>query len=120
MTRVVCDPGICGMPATIEVVRVSDPEVVEVGKRRVSLKVTCDCDRVTKMACQLVELDEGELEEWEPIKPRGEPKVCEYARKFRFCAACPVPTAILKAMEVEAELALPKPAHIYFETTKQE
>jgi len=114
MTRVECDPGICGMPCIIDVTRVSDPDVVAGDKRKVRLKVKCDCERVARMANQLTELDEGEVDEWDPIQPRGEPKICQYARQHHFCAACPVPTAILKAVEAEAGLAIPRDANIRF------
>jgi len=119
MTRVECDPGICGNLCTVEATRSSDPDVVEANKRKVRLKVKCDCERVARMADQLTELDEGEVDEWDPIQPRGEPKICQYARQYRFCAACPVPTAILKAIEVEAGLAIPRAAHIEFASTER-
>ena len=119
MTRVECDPGICGMPCIIDAAKISDPDVVAAGKRKVSLKIKCDCERVIKLANQLTEMDEGEVDEWDPIKGRGEAKVCQYARQYRFCAACPVPTAILKTVEAEAGLAVPRDAYIRFVTTER-
>jgi hypothetical protein len=118
MKRVECDPGICGMPCTIEAERSTSSKESAAGKGKVRIKVQCDCERVVKMANQLVEVDEEVVDEWDPIKPRGESKVCQYAREIRLCAACPVPTAILKAVEAEAELAVAKDAHIRFVNNK--
>lgn len=119
MTRVECDPGICGNSCIIDVTRVSNPDVVKADKRKVRLKINSDCERVAGMTNELTEIDEGEVDEWAPIKPRGESKICQYARQHRFCAACPVPSAILKAVEVEAGLAIPRDAHIKFVSTER-
>ena len=114
MKSVECDPGICGMPATIEAERSTGSKEAAAGKGKVRIKVRCDCERVVKMVDQLVEVDENVVDEWDPIKPRGESKICQYAREIRLCAACPVPTAILKAVEAEAGLAVARDAHIIF------
>ena len=119
MIRVECDPGICGNLCTVEATRSSDPDVVEANKRKVRLKINSDCKKVTGLVNQLTEVDEGEVGEWDPIQPRGEPKICQYAHQYKFCAACPVPTAILKAIEVEAGLAIPRAAHIEFVSTER-
>ena len=119
MTRVECDPGICGMPCTIDASKSDEPEKTGPGKGKVKINIECDCDRIVKMAGQLKEMDEAEVNEWDPIKPRGESKICQYSREFKLCAACPVPTAVLKAVEAEASLAIPKDAHIRFTSTKR-
>lgn len=114
MRKVECNPGICGMPAIIEAERTTSSKESAAGKGKVRIKVQCDCDRVVKMANQLTEIDEEVVDEWDPIKPRGESKICQYARELRFCAACPVPTAILKAVEAEAGLAIARDSYIKF------
>ncbi|MFO8143898.1 MAG: hypothetical protein R6T78_04420 [Dehalococcoidales bacterium] len=119
MTIVECDPGICGMPCTIEANKSEGTEKAKLGKGKVKIEIKCDCDRIVKMASQLKEVDEAEVNEWDPIKPRGESKICQYSREFNLCAACPVPTAILKAVEAEAGLAIPKDAHITFTKTER-
>jgi hypothetical protein len=115
MTRVICEPGVCGNTARVEVA-IADAPSAEMGGRPMTVKILSKCKKVAEMADRLAHLDEGELSEWEPIKPRGEPKICTWAVQCRLCAACPIPTAILKAMEVEAGLAAAKPVHLYFET----
>mgnify|MGYP006279536353 FL=1 len=119
MTRVECDPGICGMPCTIEANKSDEPEKSKPGKGKVKVNIICDCGRIGTMAGQLKEVDEREVDEWDPIKPRGESKICQYAREFHLCAACPIPTAILKAVEAEAGLAIPKDSHIRFTKTER-
>ena len=113
MTRVICDPGVCGNNATIEATM--DSTAGEMGKRPITVKIVSECKKVAAMADGLADLDKGELSEWEAIKPRGQPKICKWAAQCRLCAACPIPMAILKAMEVEAGLAAAKPVHLYFE-----
>lgn len=49
MTRAVVNPGICGMSATID--------IGKVGKRRVRVEITSDCEMVTKMGESLANLD---------------------------------------------------------------
>jgi hypothetical protein len=114
MTRVTCDPGVCGNNATIEVNKANSLSA-KADSRTINLKILSKCEKVSDLASRLANLDEGELSEWEAIKPRGKPRICKCAIECRLCAACPIPTAILKAMEVEAGLAAAKSVHIYFE-----
>jgi len=107
MTRVVVNPGICGKSVTAE--------VVKVGKRRVGIKITTDCEIVTKMGESLAELDQRDI-----LKPHVHSEVYKCASRCHLHAACPVPMAIIKAVEVEGGLALPRPVSIHFETLEQE
>ena len=114
MTRVTCDPGVCGNTATIEAM--TDSTSTDVGKRSIEVKILSECKKVAELAGRLANLDEGKLSEREAIKPMGQPKVSKWAAECCLCAACPIPMAILKAMEVETGLAAAKPVHLYFET----
>jgi len=107
MTRVVVNPGICGMTVTIEAVKVS--------RRKVRVKISSDCEVVTKMGESLVELDQRDV-----LKPLLHSEVYQCASECSLHTACPVPMAILKAIEVEAGLALPRPVLVHFENTEQE
>jgi hypothetical protein len=107
MTRVVVNPGICDKHATVE--------VVKVGKRRVRVEITSDCEMVTKMGKSLAELDHGDA-----LKPHVSSSIYKCASRCRLHTSCPVPMAILKAIEVEAGLTLPRPVLIRFETIEQE
>jgi hypothetical protein len=48
------------------------------------------------------------------------PKIHEAGHKHCYHAACPVPVGIIKAMEIEAGLALPEDVTIRLSKTKQE
>jgi hypothetical protein len=67
-----------------------------------------DCGYVEKLAAQLSEVDP-----YREISYRGEgPVTFKLAAEHLVHPACPVPAGIIKAIEVEAGLALPKDASI--------
>jgi hypothetical protein len=93
------DSGICGFCTTVHTK--ADGSVV-----RLSFETTCG--HVEKLAAQLTEVDP-----WGEISYRGEgPLTLRLAAEHLVHPACPVPSGILKAIEVEAGLALPKDASI--------
>ena len=101
MTSVVVDPGVCGMNAAIEVTKVNI--------RRFRVEVTTDCEIITKMG-ELM----GELEREDILKPQIQSRVYQCASECHVHTSCPLPMAILKATEVEAGLALPRPVTVHF------
>jgi hypothetical protein len=105
MTRAVVTPGICDKYATVE--------VIKVGKRGVRIEIASDCEMVSKMAKSLVGLDQ-----WDALKPHVESSIYKSASSCRLHTSCPVPMAVLKAIEIEAGLALPQPVLVYFETVE--
>ena len=68
------------------------------------LTITSDCSAIRKLA--------EDLKEVNPIQEissrRAIPKTLEAGLKYCTHAACPVPAGIIKAVEVEAKLALPQ------------
>ncbi len=86
--------GNCGMHTTVEATM--DGNVCK-------LKITSDCAAIRKMAEEITQVN--------PYKEisfrRAMPKIHEAGHKHCYHAACPVPVGIIKAMEVEAKLALP-------------
>ena len=108
MTRVVVEAGICGFTTTIEVVSLS--------ARKVGVTVTSDCETVAKMGEHLKEV------RWFDIWRRQGDSYSAYqtASQIPSHITCPVPVAILKAIEVEAGLALPKDVAIQFKTVNSE
>ncbi len=69
-----------------------------------TVEIRSDCEHIQKLAAGLTEVDP--LRE---ITFRGAgPLTYELASEHCAHAACPVPVGILKAIEVEAGLALPK------------
>ena len=106
MTKVVVEAGICGFTATIEVTKVS--------AHKVRVVIVSECEMLSEMGSQLEELD------WrDALRPQGNSPVCNAVFKHTEHAACPVPSAILKAIEVEVGMALPRDVSVRFETTRQ-
>ncbi|NOZ07211.1 MAG: hypothetical protein GXP41_12825 [Chloroflexi bacterium] len=106
MAKANVDAGICGYKATVEATSLNGKEI--------QVEICSDCEMLTAMNEDLVQL------QW---KGRGhkvfrrmtESAVYESAaRHIRHCA-CIVPAAVLKTIEVETGMALPKKATIEFE-----
>lgn len=91
--------GICGFNTTVLAHR--NGEGVEI-------KLDSECKAIQKLASELNEVDP-----WQEISARRKvPQTLELGMKYCTHAACPVPAGIIKAVEVEAGLALPKDVSI--------
>jgi hypothetical protein len=76
--------------------------------RNVVLDIDSDCDAIQRLAEELTE-----VEPFQEITFRGEgPRTLKLGAKHCYHPACPVPVGIIKAVEVEAGLALPADAVI--------
>jgi hypothetical protein len=101
MTKVKVNPGACGMPAEIEVEKKDS--------RTYTLKISSECEMVVRLAKEIPELTM--MDAFRRILDNP------VYRKGAIClkhVACPVPSAVLKALEVEAGLNLPKDVSITF------
>jgi hypothetical protein len=93
------DSGICGFTTTVET-------SMEGGKCLISIESSCDA--IQRMGEEL-----PEVEPFQEITFRGQgPQTLELGAKHCYHPACPVPVGIIKAIEVEAGLALPADATI--------
>jgi hypothetical protein len=93
------ESGICGFCTTVHT-------SADGGSVNVAIESTCGY--VTKLAEELTS-----VQPFEEISYRGQgPKTLRLAAQYLVHPACPVPSGIIKAIEVEAGLALPKDAHI--------
>jgi hypothetical protein len=101
MTRVVVDSGICGFSTTVTVKKDID--------KKVSIILETECEAVAKMRKDIRTLDAMALFSGFLNNP-----VSRSAAQNLKHAACPVPSGILKAVEVEAGLCLPRNAAIVF------
>ena len=101
MTKVTVNPGVCGFNTTIEVNK--QP------KRRVSININSECKQVSILSELL-----KEASAFETMKPMKECEVFKQASNCGLHLTCLVPIGILKAIEAEAELALPRDASICF------
>lgn len=110
MTKVIISPGICGSPTTVEVVKTS--------KRSVSITISSGCEHISRLAEVIKDADIFDV-----LKPQAF-FVQTKAAECMLHAACPVPVGIVKTIEVEAGLALPKDVSIHFvkdgDTQRQE
>jgi hypothetical protein len=107
MTRIVVEPGICEFTTVVEVTRLS--------AWRVRVVINTGCEMVSEMNSELEELDWRDVlrQEWDSAVYKSS------ARHIRH-AACPIPIAILKAIEVEVGAAVPKDITMQFEATNRE
>jgi hypothetical protein len=80
------------------------------------LNITSECSAIQKMGEELTEVNPYE----EISFKRAMPKIHEVGHKFCTHAACPVPVGIIKAVEIEAKLALPTDVIIKLSKTKSE
>jgi len=103
MTRVTVDGGACGYRATIEVEKID--------RHTVRVTIHSECEQITAMNPDLAELN------WRRgvFCKMSESCVYQSASQHIKHAACPIPAAILKAIEVEVGIALPKDVVIHFE-----
>ncbi len=87
--------GICGFTTRVE--------AHQNGSRQVTLKIDSDCKSIQRLGAALTEVDP-----FREFTFRGEgPLTLQLAAKYCSHAACPVASGIIKAIEVEAGLALP-------------
>ena len=105
MVEVKVDAGICGFSATIKV----DSEDMQTA----TIDFVTNCPNLKPLEQELKEVDGYE----ECFSKLGDSPVYELAKKYCKHAACPVPSAIIKGIEVACGLALPKDAEIKISKT---
>lgn len=105
MTKVEVNAGVCGHSAVIEVTRLDDAHVQVV--------IRSECEQITDMNPDLARL-QWKRKGHTVFKRMTESAVYQSAARHIRHTACPVPAAILKAIEVETGVALPKDVTITF------
>ena len=105
MTRIVIHPGICGFTAIVEVRKIS--------RRKVIVSIVSQCEKVSQMSETIKEMDGMEA-----VKPLLTCAIYQQAGEAKLHTSCPVPSGILKAIEVETGLALPKDISMHFEVSE--
>lgn len=97
MAKAEIHSGICGFCTTVEASADGD------NPRLVHLKITSECKAVQRLAAQLTEVDP-----FQEFTFRGAgPRTLQCGAENLSHAGCPVPSGIIKAIEVAAGLALP-------------
>ena len=104
MAKADINSGICGFTANVETRMVGS---------RCTVSVESDCDAIQRLAEELTE-----VEPFQEITFRGDgPQTLRLGAKHCYHPACPVPVGIIKAIEIEAGLALPADAAISLSRT---
>ena len=97
--------GICGFNTTVE---------TKMNGRSCTLSIESECGAIQRMAEHLTEVDP-----FREFTYRGAgPETFDVAEKYCSHAACPVPVGIIKAVEIEAGLALPTDVTIKLSKSK--
>ena len=99
--------GNCGFNTTVE---------TKMNGRSCTVQIHSQCDAIQRMADELTEVNPYE----EISFKRKMPRTHEMGVKYCTHAACPVPSGIIKAIEVEAGLALPTDVTIKLIKTPKE
>jgi hypothetical protein len=95
MARAEIFAGICGFTSTVDALKSEDGSV--------SLAIQSDCKAIQRLGAELENVDP-----FREITFRREgPLTLQMAGKYCSHTACPVPSGIIKAVEVAAGLALP-------------
>jgi hypothetical protein len=101
MTKVTIQSGVCGFSVLV---------TAEKGKdKKIAITLETECEMVRKMAAEVGELDVMAAFAGYLVNP-----VYKAASKHLRHVACPVPSGILKALEAEAGLCLPRDVSIVF------
>jgi hypothetical protein len=87
--------GVCGFTTVVE---------ATMDRKVCNLHIDSECAAIQKLAQELTEVNPYQ----EISTKRALPKTLEAGVKYCTHAACPVPVGIIKAVEVEAKLALPR------------
>ena len=101
MTKAVVNSGICGFSVTVIAEKREGKEI--------RLTLDTECEMVKKMA-----EDIASLEMMAVFTGFANNPVYKAAARHLKHAACPVPSAILKAVEIEAGLCIPKDVKMSF------
>lgn len=101
MTKVIVHPGICGFDAYIE---------VKAYESTLKLQIESECVNVENLAGVLTEISK---EDWMTTKGFAN-KIFEFVSRYTRHLSCPIPCAIMKAIEVELGMAIKKNVEIKF------
>jgi hypothetical protein len=91
--------GICGFNTTVH---------THMNGASCAVSIQSECDAVERLAGELAQVNP-----WQEISFRGDgPTTLQMGAKYCHHPACPVPVGIIKAIEIEAGLALPQDVSI--------
>ncbi|MPW26499.1 hypothetical protein GC105_11925 [Alkalibaculum sp. M08DMB] len=100
MSTVIVKPGICGLESKIVVTKKDNDQ----DSYLVEIRIESESDNIKRLAKELKEVNGLE----ECFNNFSTSLVYKLSSKCGLHLACPVPSAIIKAIEVECNLALPR------------
>lgn len=100
-TKVIINPGACGLPVIVT--------IEKKGGETFSVSITSECEMVSELGSEI-----AELTMMDAFKRLMDNPVYRKGSACLRHAACPVLSGILKALEVEAGLNVPKDVSITF------
>lgn len=103
MAKVEVNPGACGLKTTLV--------ITSIDKRKLKVEIESQCPHIKTMEAELAELDAMK----ECFAKYSQSTVYQVAEKHIKHLACPVPTAIIKGMEVKAGFAVAKDVNLNIE-----
>lgn len=106
MIKIIVDSGICGF--TVEITAKKDKD------KKINISLDTECEMVKEMLEDISTLDLRDALSGYLNNP-----VYRSASKHISHVACPVPAAILKAIEVQAGVCLPQDVNIKFLESKR-
>jgi hypothetical protein len=96
MARVILDAGACGFMVVVR--------AKKIGEKRFTVVLTSHCDMIKDLNDELKDREFGR----EIFSTIGDSEIYKLSSRYIKHVSCPLPAAILKAIEVEAGLAVPK------------
>ena len=100
MTNVEVTAGICGFTAIVSAQKVE----------KLKTMIQIECEKIASLGEILLDLDLQDIFQ----RPFNNGKIYTMAARSNIHASCPIPCAIIKAVEVEMGLALKKDVKIIF------
>jgi len=100
MSTVIVKPGVCGLESKIVVTKKDNDE----DSYLIDIKIESESDNIKRLAKELKEVNGFH----ECFTNFSTSEVYKLGAKCGLHVACPVPSAIIKAIEVECGLALPR------------
>jgi hypothetical protein len=101
MTEIAIDAGICGFSTVVAAI--AGPH------KSYSVRLRSECPLVQQFGEDLPPLSLRDI-----FQPFLENPVYRVASRVLSHTSCPIPSGVLKALEVEAEMALPRDVHMIF------
>jgi hypothetical protein len=99
--------GVCGFSTVVE---------ASLEGKTYQIAVSSDCEAIQRLGQELTQVNPYQ----EISFRRAMPQTLQLGAKYCTHAACPVPVGIIKAVEVEASLALPADVSIKLAKTPQD